>query len=691
MRSGTRLRLVGASAFVLAAVMASGAHGQEAEDVSDESGEFLGTITLGESKRAIATDTAVPETTIDREELRDRQATTIAELIDSVPGVSLVNGSTPSGSGINIRGFGANGTFGTDQKVAVFIDGATSGSEELYRIGTQLFTDPYLYQSVRVQRGTVGSLEYGSGIVGGIVLLETIDASNLTGGEPGFKWGQTLGYASNGGGLSSATTLAWQPTEDLEFLANYSYREQDNQDDGDGEAIGNSAFELPSYLLKGRYQFGAGRTQFIEASYSHTESADRDIPYDTFITETDFFGNVDRDTTSETFSLVYGYSPFDNDLVDLEVALTYSNQEFDQTFIEGSTPIADFVRDLANADQQYETTKLTVKNESFVVTGPVEHTLRYGVEFQERERADATAAPGGTDERYAVFLIDDVRLFEGLTFTPALRYESSSIDGLIPDPDAPPAPPFGPPPMISEVPVSYENDALMGAASLRYQFESGFAVFTSYAYTESLPIIDDLENPVFMTQPELANTFEVGFSFDRQSVLADRDAVALKLNYYDTRLDDVTSYSGADQVDLKGVELEASYATAGGFYTDLNATFTEGEELQLSGAVIDWDRTPQDSVRWTLGKRFGEQFDLSSEVLSVAESTLNVGGTSPTQAEDFILLNFRATIRPQSGILEGTQIRLGLENAFNEDYRPLLATRNAPGRNFKVTLSRVFF
>ena len=69
---------------------------------------LLGTLVLGESKREVQTDTAVSITTVDQEEIDDRQEGTVAELIDSVPGVSLVNGSTPQGSGINIRGFGAN-------------------------------------------------------------------------------------------------------------------------------------------------------------------------------------------------------------------------------------------------------------------------------------------------------------------------------------------------------------------------------------------------------------------------------------------------------------------------------------------------------------------------------------------------------------------------------------------------------
>lgn len=109
--------LLGATAIVSAILLQAPASAKESAE--SETGEFLGTLTLGESKRDVQTDTATPVTLVDQEEIEDRQAGTIAELIDSVPGVSLVNGSTPIGSGINIRGFGANGTYGTDQKVAI--------------------------------------------------------------------------------------------------------------------------------------------------------------------------------------------------------------------------------------------------------------------------------------------------------------------------------------------------------------------------------------------------------------------------------------------------------------------------------------------------------------------------------------------------------------------------------------------
>lgn len=175
----------------------------------------LDEIILIESKRDVATDTATPTTTVDQTEIDDRQATTVAELVDSVPGVTLVNGATPPrGSGINIRGFGANGTYGTDQKVLIQVDGGASmGAEELYRISSQLFTDPpALYREVSVIRGMVGgSFEYGTGAFGGVVKAESKNASDFTDGVPGTRVRQTLQFGTNGDTTATSTILAWQP------------------------------------------------------------------------------------------------------------------------------------------------------------------------------------------------------------------------------------------------------------------------------------------------------------------------------------------------------------------------------------------------------------------------------------------------------------------------------------------------
>lgn len=641
----------------------------------------LDEVLLVKGKRLLKTDIATAETTVDQEEIEDRQASTIAELTDSVPGVTLINGQSPSGGGINIRGFGANSTFGSDQKVQIQVDDADVGAEELYRIGTQLYTDPSLYKEVTVVRGIAGTLEYGSGAIGGLVRLETKDASDFTGGVPGFRLRQSLQFSSNGSGLSSSSILAWQPTSDFEALFNYTYSRQDDQTDGGGNTIGNSAFALPSYALKLKKTFGDG-DHAVSFSYTDTSSSERDVPYDTFQTTGGSFGNVDRDTKAKTATLKYSFNPADNDLINLDVIASYADSQIDQSYVAGSStcdpanpaftpcgfpfPTGGF--GTTNADHRYETSKLTVKNTALFETGVIRHNLRTGVEFKHKKRLDAASAPGGTDKRIALFAVDDMSIGEMLTLTPSLRYETQDI---------------------GDNTTRYSNNALMGALSARYALGNGFAVFGSVAYTESLPIIDDLDNPAFMTQSEKARTYELGFSYDALDVFTAGDDLALKVNAYQTSVWDITSYTTPTRTpitdaDLRGLELEASYSLQSGVYADLNANIQRGTYSSPAPGG-DWAGVPADQLRLTLGKKWDQELDLSWEM--VANKRMERTAT-PTPGS--VVHNLRATYRPQNGVLDGAELRFGVENFFDKAYTPHLATRPAPGRTFKFTIAKTF-
>lgn len=632
----------------------------------------LDPVFLAKSKRAVATDTATATTSVDESEIGDRQAGTIAQLIDSVPGVALINGTTPQGSGINIRGFGANSTNGSDQKVAIQVDGASVGSEELYRIGTQLFTDPELYKEVTVIRGIAGTFEYGSGIIGGLVKLETRDASDFTGGKPGFRLRQTLQYGTNGHEFASSTILAWQPTETFELLGNVTWRKMGVQTDGAGQPIGSNGFELPSYALKGKWSFGA--SQYLSFSATDTNSDERDVPYDTFGTTGGSFGNVDRKTHARTVALTYGLNPADAPLLDLTATLSYADQKIDSQYIPGSSPLEGTpafagLLPLVNADHRYRTWKLNVKNRMRFATGGLNHDLRIGVEAIRKTRLEASSAPGGTDRRLAVFAVDDLDAGSGLTLTPALRYERQKIGGPSYD--------------------QYTNDALMGGLSAYKRLGGGWAVFGSLAYTENLPILDDLTTPAYMTRAEKARSIEIGAAFDRTGLWRDGDDFSIKANIYRNVMWDITSYTTASRApltnaDFHGLELESSYAMASGPYMDLNLNIARGRSTTpaLQG---DWEGIPADSLRLTLGKRWGERVDLSWEMV-VADSMPRT--TTPTAG--YGVHNLRATYRPEAGVWAGTEIRIGVENLFDRAYTPHLATRPAPGRTLKLTLARSF-
>jgi hemoglobin/transferrin/lactoferrin receptor protein len=639
----------------------------------------LAPITVN-SKRAVQVDESTSETVVDEEEIKDRQAATIAELVDSVPGVNLINGGSPVGSGINIRGFGATGTYGTDQKVGIQVGGAKKGSEELYRIGTQLYTDPTLYREAVVKRGMGGTFEYGSGNFGGLLLLEPIHASDLTKGEDGFRLRQTLEYSSNGDGLVSSTIGAFQQGN-LEVLGNYTYRHMGITSDGDGVARSSSGYDLPSWLVNGRLTFGDADQHKISLLLSETSTDERDVPYDTFGTTGGSFGNVDRQTEDRTAVLRYDFDAPDTELVNLRVELSYSDQKIDQEYVAGSSTCDDPTNPCGfpggfpaggfasvNADHRYETTGLLIKNTAYLDTGMIAHELRTGIEYTHRKRLDANSAPGGVDKRLALFVVDDMSM-GNFTLSPELRYETQEIGGSG----------YG----------TYNNSALMGGVSGTVDLGGGFKLLGGAWYNENLPILDDLGTPAYMTQSEKATTAELGFSYDGGNVIAAGDTLALKVVAYRTHMWDVTSYTTPtrapyETVDMKGLELEASWSHTSGLYVDFNANISRGTGA-ASGTTYDWSGIPADTAQISFGKKWGETFDLSWEVVAAADMTR---ATTPTKG--YAVHNLRAVYRPQDGALDGTEIRVGVENLFDRTYRPHLATRNANGRTLKVSLAKTF-
>ena len=87
-----------------------------------------------------------------------------------------------------------------------------------------------------------------------------------------------------------------------------------------------------------------------------------------------------------------------------------------------------------------------------------------------------------------------------------------------------------------------------------------------------------------------------------------------------------------------------------------------------------------------MGRRFGDTWDVSWELVGQRGA--------PDFNGDWVagygVNNLRATFRPQQGLWEGVEIRLGVENVLNKFYKPNLSTRQAPGRNVKLTVSKLF-
>lgn len=640
---------------------------------TNEFGEFIGTILIGESRRGVQTDTATPETIISADELEQRQASTLAEVLDTIPGVTLVNGSTPQGSAVNIRGLGSQaGTYGADGKVAVVIDGVQKGQEEIYRAGGLLTMEPELFKEVSVTRGPAESFRYSSGAIGGTIEAQTKDAADFLEGDDTFALRQKVGYESNGDGFLTTTILAFRPTEKFDFIAFAGYRDVGDRTDGSGTVQADTAFALPSTLLKGTYRFSEELS--VTASLSYTENDEQDVSYDAYSSEV-FWPLVDRYTKDTTAFVSANYNPIDNALINITGKLTYSDEAIYLTSLDTSS-------DIFNADHRTERLSFSLENESVFDTGALNHLVTTGVEIGRRTRTsisdtgeNSTSAPGGTDEYVAAYITDRIQ-YGALTLTPQLRYETQTLTSQ------------GNTSVGIADGTTFKDDAVVGALSARYAFNDNWAVFGSVAYNENLPILDDLTNPGFIVQSEKGVTYEAGLSFDAFDVFADADALKTKVTAFTTNIWDGTTYSGVDQVDLDGVEFELSYAHPA-FYADFNAAVIRGT---INDTSADFNWAPADSVQLTLGKRFmGDQLDISLETthgFAQNRTSGTSGATAPSAS--FTTYDLSASYTPDSGWAKGVEFRAAVENLTDETYRPYLSTRNAPGRNLKLSISKVF-
>lgn len=161
-------------ALIAALAVAGQAHAQD--DTTDDTTEaalppLLGTITLTATTVPVAVDhTGVSVSVLEAEDLAQGGETTVAAVLEKLPGVSLAR-SGPFGSTANLRIRGADGRY-----LAVFVDGIKvsdpSGTNVTFDFGSLLSAD---IGRIEVLRGSQSAL-WGGSAVGGVINITTTEA-----------------------------------------------------------------------------------------------------------------------------------------------------------------------------------------------------------------------------------------------------------------------------------------------------------------------------------------------------------------------------------------------------------------------------------------------------------------------------------------------------------------------------------
>jgi hemoglobin/transferrin/lactoferrin receptor protein len=726
--------LLGGAAMALVVGMSQVA----AQDVATTNeGEKQGRVTLlqriviGAGVEKVAIDTPQSVSVIEQEDIDNEQASTVGEILRSIPGVNTSSSDRVLGQSFNIRGIGGSETAGEEGRIIVNVDGATKFYEQ-YRMGS-LFTDPELFKRVEVLRGPASSTLYGSGALGGVINFTTKDASDFIaeGGRGALKLKGS--YDSNGDGWLGSAVLAHRFSEDFDFLLAGNYRTANPYETGDGSIIKSSEFDSWSGLAKAT--IGVGDEGTLRASYQHWDSDAQDQDYvqiggplSSFIpglppTITGF-GTVDRRVVDRTAVLAYENPFSDNDMLDLSVSASFSATSVEQRNATG-IPAVGFVCPVTgtgnetptlfcDTDFSYNTWQLKAENTSSWFGDTWENHLTYGWQTSHQTRKAVAYFgngdpfgfgyhPEGTDFKTGIYVQNEFIWDDRLTIIPGARIDWRKLT----------------PADSSPLTESTDDWAFSPKLAAHYKLNDMFAVFGSYAHTERFPTLDETfqsdrtPGGSYGLEKERSDNFEAGVAASFYDLVQPGDGMQVKLTGFYNNVNDLIvscfgasgpcgptgtfteHYANVNNARIYGAEVEMAY--------DSDYVFASASYAHTIGKDRDTDAylntVAPHEFALTLGGRLPEhglsfgwraRFVAAPQNPDLRSDTPVPAASSVRYARSFNTHDIFMSWRPQDGAMKGWEVIAGVDNLFNEQYKEFLHNEPAKGRTFKVTLAKQF-
>jgi hemoglobin/transferrin/lactoferrin receptor protein len=643
-------------------------------------GFTLDAIMLGTAFRddRAVLDTPVAASVRGAEELANRQAGDFEDLIGDIPGLTIDGGPRGISQEPNIRGF-------RDEQIVLRFDGGRLNFGQAHR--GRFFVDPSLVQQVEVVRGG-GSTLFGSGALGGVISVETVDAADLL--EPGQTMGGrvTLGYSSNGAEpLGSSTAYADYGTVDLLFsLAARSVTA--DLESGDGTAIRFSEIDTSNGLFKIGLEPNADSR--FELSYS-IYLDDTLVPAQSNADPATGNPVVDREAEVQDLRLSWDFAPSDVDWIDASVLFYATRLDITESRIPPGAPRLDRTR--------YDTYGFEVVNRSTLDVGmPVD--LVYGFEaFRDtqeglRDGAPRLAFPNaeartlGSFAEATIGLTDAFDLIAGVRFD---SYERDPKDGALAD--------------VSEQFVSPR-------IGFSYRPGESWQIFGNVARAYRAPTLSELYNsglhfatpgpfppnnffvPNPNLRPEDSTQVEIGTRFEGTGVFGDGDSLSFSANAYYATVEDyidqtvnifagTTTSTNVASATLWGFEAELDYDAESWFAGGgLSVARGENDAGGWLGSI------PQDRLTLEGGLRPMADWEIGAQATFAADQTRVPAAGTP--GAGYQLLDLYATWTPETGPLAGGTIRFGVDNLFDEQYTIYPNGLPQTGRSLEISATFTF-
>ena len=638
-------------------------------------------ISAGQEK--IAIDTPQSVSVVNQQDLDSEQALTLGDALTDLPGVKAIGSDRVLGESFNIRGIGTLGA-ADETKLIIQVDGATKFYEQ-YRMGS-FFSDPELYKRVEVLRGPASSTLYGAGALAGVINVTTKDAADyLASGERlGFR--QKFEGHSNGNGFLSSSILAARPADGLDLLGAFLYRRSALFKDGAGREIPGSDFAAPSGLLKGSYRFGADQAHTLKASYQHWTTENKGTQYSQ--TGTVGFGTVDREVTDQTAILGYAWLS-DNPLIDLDITVSYSNTAVTQK----NAQFRSFGSLFNDTQYAYKTWQGRVENTFSFEGAGFENYLTVGAGLEQQTRSAEQAIsrrnptggiafhPGGKTMRTGVYAQNELILWDRLTLIPGLRLDYQTLE-----PDSG---------VTARDRRKSSDTAFSPKLAAHYELHYNLGLFGSLAYTERLPVLDELydgRSGNLGLKAEQSLNYEGGLAASFVDAIVEEDRLSAKLILFQNDIKNLierantrSPYFNRGKAEIQGLEFEAAWDSPH-FFARAAYTLIRGQDGETGASL---NSIPADELALNLGGRiphYGLIFGWRG-VFAAAQRRVS-GRTRP--GSGYSVHDLYAAWAPANSPFSGLELRAGIDNVFNKSYKEHLAGDSGKGRTFKLTFVQQF-
>lgn len=332
-------------------------------------------------------------------DLERRQANDLDDIFSGISSVR-VGGSVPAAQKIYVRNLG-------EDTLNIMIDGATQSGVTYHHTG-RITLEPELLKQVKVQVGA-GEATNGPGALGGAILFETKDPTDLLGRD---DFGALLktSYMSNTEGTKNSATVFGR-TGWFSAMGSYVVSDNNNIEDGDGNELTGTESEQELGFIKLMAELSDGHS----LRFSHESLTEEGYK----LTRPEWAESVRNplrflEFQRNTTRLNHQWLAPGNDLVNLDTNIYHT--EFD------------IFREFDNYVSEVDTWGVTISNTSKLV----DHSITYGIDYREDE-VTAGAKPntnqyGETSEVLGFFIQDHHQLTTDLLLSYGTRYDHFEVN-----------------------------------------------------------------------------------------------------------------------------------------------------------------------------------------------------------------------------------------------------------------------